>query len=115
MTADELARLQARVAARAADPAVQEWHAQHATDAHPPCDRCGSTRALVLTTCPRCTFALCPVCYLKHLFIRAVSRHSLCTAVVEWATFHAEFRQDDAEPAAEDFAAARDAMRGYLR
>jgi hypothetical protein len=111
-----LTRLRALLINRASDPAVQQWHAQHANDTHPPCDRCGSAQSLTVRACSRCTFVLCPRCYLKHLFTRSTSR-SLCTSVIEWATFHAAFRQDnpDAEPSAEDFAAARDAMRGYLR
>ena len=116
MTTHELIRLHARIAARAADPAVQDWHAQHANDPHAPCARCGATHALTLTTCPRCTFALCPTCYLLHVVLRnEPGSESLCLAVQHWAEMHAAFHEDDAEPSAEDFAAAREALKGYLR
>jgi hypothetical protein len=110
--------IRARLALRATDPAVQDWQAQHATDTHPPCDRCGATSALRLTTCARCTFALCPKCYVLHLVTRYRPGHStLCNAAVEWATFHAALRTDNdtADPTADDFAAARVALKGYLR
>src|SRR5688572_15003925 len=98
---DLIQRFRERIAARLSDPAVQDWHAKHQHDVHAPCDRCGNTQSLSVRTCCRCTFALCPRCYLKHLFMSSIAQGSLCTAVVEWAEFHAAFRQDtpDAIPA----------------